>query len=317
MPPTLLQFVWRVSGWHQLALVLLSAGVLAVEIAPLEIQRRVVNEAFKGGEWRPILVLVGLYLGVTAAEGLLKLALNLYRNLIGERAVLWLRQAVFVSPGAASAVPLDPATEGVQISIVLDEADPVGGFVGVSLSEPVLQAGVLLGVAGYLLYLQPLMGLIIAAVFVPQILFVPPMQAAINRRIAHRVQLYRGMSGGIVDAHGAHDADGAQAARISGIFATNMSIYRWKFTMNLMMNLVTHSGVAGILALGGWFVVSGQTEIGTVVAFLAGLSKINDPWGELVNWYRDMKAAQVKYTLIRDAAQLGAIDGDHLASQRG
>ncbi|MGO7423373.1 ABC transporter ATP-binding protein, partial [Rhizobium ruizarguesonis] len=58
----------------------------------------------------------------------------------------------------------------------------------------------------------------------------------------------------------------------------------------------------GIFALGGYYVVTGKTEIGTVVAFISGLSKITDPWGELVDWYRDLKVTQVKYAMIRDAS---------------
>lgn len=63
-------------------------------------------------------------------------------------------------------------------------------------------------------------------------------------------------------------------------------------------------GYAGIFALGGYYVITGKTQIGTVVAFVSGLSKINDPWGDLVNWYRDLRVTQVKYALIRDSAQI-------------
>ncbi|MDQ0512391.1 ABC transporter ATP-binding protein [Ancylobacter amanitiformis] len=311
MPRTLFQFVWRVSGWHQLALIGMSAFVLVIEIAPIEIQRRIVNDTIKGGMLQPILVLVGAYLAVTVTEGLLKLALNMYRNWLGEHAVLWLREAVFAVADADGPRAVPVATEGIQLSIVLDEADPVGSFVGESISEPVLQAGVFVVVTIYLLYLQPVMALVIAGVFVPQMVFVPIMQEAINRRISTRVTLYRGLSTGIVNARGAHDPDGSQRGKIQAVFATNMSIYWLKYIMNLMMNLMTHGGVATILALGGYFVVTGQTEIGTVVAFLSALSKVNDPWSELVTWYRDMRAAQVKYALLRSAAAIGAIDGNH------
>lgn len=313
VPRTLFQFVWRVSGWHQFFLVLLASVVLVAEIAPIEIQRRVINDAFGGGAIGPIVTLVAAYFAVTTTEGLLKLVLNVYRSWVGEYAVRWLRNAVFSANDGNGADGLPTETEGIQLSIVLDEADPVGGFVGEAVSEPVLQAGVLLGVTAYMLYLQPQMALVMAAVFLPQIGFVPLMQAAINRRIARRVVLYRGMSAGIVDAHGARDRDGVQRGKIQAVFETNMSIYKLKYAMNFLMNLATHGGVAGILALGGYFVVTGQTELGTVVAFLSGLSKVNDPWGELVTWYRDMRAAQVKYALIRDAATIGAIDGRQAA----
>jgi ABC-type bacteriocin/lantibiotic exporter with double-glycine peptidase domain len=62
-----------------------------------------------------------------------------------------------------------------------------------------------------------------------------------------------------------------------------------------------HLGVVGALVIGGWFVITGRTELGTVVAFLSGLAKVNDPWGDIVDWFRDMTITIVKYHLIRDA----------------
>lgn len=101
-----------------------------------------------------------------------------------------------------------------------------------------------------------------------------------------------------------------QHPRILKVFGLNMGIYKLKFSMNFLMNLMTQIGTASILALGGYFVVTGRTEIGTVVAVLSGLSKINDPWGDLVTWYRDLQATRVKYGLVRDSADIGAIRRD-------
>ncbi|WP_409527216.1 hypothetical protein [Rhizobium sp. P28RR-XV] len=100
------------------------------------------------------------------------------------------------------------------------------------------------------------------------------------------------------------EASAAQTQRIQALFSTNMSIYKLKFTMNFMINLMIQLGYVGIFVLGGYYVVTGKTEIGTVVAFLSGLSKLTDPWSALVDWYRDLKATQVKYALIRDASKV-------------
>ena len=35
------------------------------------------------------------------------------------------------------------------------EAEPIGGFVGMAISEPLLQAGILVSVIGYMTYLEP------------------------------------------------------------------------------------------------------------------------------------------------------------------
>jgi hypothetical protein len=59
--------------------------------------------------------------------------------------------------------------------------------------------------------------------------------------------------------------------------------------------------MAGILALGGYYVAIGEIDAGSVVACVAGLSKITDPWGDLVDWFRDLRVTQARYALIRTA----------------
>ena len=54
----------------------------------------------------------------------------------------------------------------------------------------------------------------------------------------------------------------------------------------------------GQALVGGWFVMQGRIEAGTVVAFISGLTKVNDPWNDLVTFFRDMTNARVKYRLI-------------------
>jgi len=190
-------------------------------------------------------------------------------------------------------------TQGVEVSLVLNEAEPIGAFVGISISEPLLQGGLLLSVFGYMVYLNPLMAVVAFAVFTPQLVFVPLMQRAINRRVGTRIRVLRQISAGIIgEPGGGADAGSPQDGRIQSVFALNMGILELKFSMNFLMNMMHHIGLAAILALGGYYVVTGKTEIGTVVAFVSGLAQVNDPWGDLVNWYRDLKVTQTKYDLI-------------------
>ncbi|MGT2487171.1 hypothetical protein ACU4GA_16910 [Methylobacterium oryzae CBMB20] len=94
--------------------------------------------------------------------------------------------------------------EGVEVSLVLAEVEPVGGFVGLSVSEPVLQGGIVAGTFGYMLYLNPLMAILALAVFSPQAVFVPLMQRAINRRVVTRTGTLRRISGGIIGRRSIH-----------------------------------------------------------------------------------------------------------------
>src|SRR5580704_1171725 len=138
---------------------------------------------------------------------------------------------------------------------------------------------VLISVFAYLIYLQPMMALVALALFVPQCAFVPLVQQAINRRTETRIQVMRSLSAGIVaeTAEGVLDESRSYRQRVGNIYSLNMQIYRRKYATNFLINLLYHFGTVGILFVGGWFVMQGKTEVGTVVPFISGLTKVNDP----------------------------------------
>lgn len=276
LAPGLFRYVMAVSGRHQLALLALSVSVFLLSAVPLEIQRRVVNGAFHNGELTPILWLALAYFGVALTQGGIKLGLNVYRSWVSEVAVLDLRRLVSQLTAGATRHGEKEQAAGTEISMIVSEVEPIGGFVGVSISEPVMQAGILLSVFGYLLFLQPLLALLCLAAFSPQLVFVPMMQRAINRRAGERIRTLRSVGGNIV---------GAQASGSPSAMA---------------------------LGAGGYFVVQGRIEVGTVVAFVSGLDKVNDPWRDLVSWFREMTLAQTRYRLLTRAfdwiAKGGAAD---------
>jgi ABC-type bacteriocin/lantibiotic exporter with double-glycine peptidase domain len=293
-------YIWATTGRAQLLLALLSVFIFLLDLVPLELQRRIVNDAIGQKAFGALIWLCAAYAATTLVQGAAKLAWNVYRNAIGEATSRRLRLETF----AAALRHPEPDTttrEGVGISIILSEADPVGLFVATSVSEPVLHGGVLLSVFAYLIYLQPLMAVVALALFVPQCFFVPMVQTAINQRTEARIQVMRQLSGDIVaeTAQGALEHEERSYRRgVSSIYRLNMQIYRRKYAMNFLINLLYHFGTVGILFVGGWFVMQGKTEVGTVVAFISGLTKINDPWNDLVTFFRDMTNARVKYQLI-------------------
>ena len=302
MPPTLFGYIWHVSKRYQVGLCLLSIVVFLLSAVPLELQRRIVNDAIGKGSLDTIVWLAIAYGVVALVEGAVKLWLNIYRSWVSERAVRDLRRRFGTLNGRTPGAGDRALSGGVEISVILTESDPIGGFVGMSVSEPLLQGGVLISVFGYLTWLNPWMALVSIAVFSPQLLFVPLLQKAMNRRAAERIHTLREVSGGIVGATGGDAAlAAAQDAHIDRVFRLNMGIFKLKFTMNFLMNLMHHLGVAAVLGVGGWLAVQGRIEVGTVVAFVSGLAKVNDPWGDVVNWYRELTAVEMRYNLVADA----------------
>jgi ABC-type multidrug transport system fused ATPase/permease subunit len=300
LPQNIYRYVLSVSAPHQLALLALTTGVALLEVAPLELQRRIVNDLVKHRPYSWAIWLCTAYIGVVLVQGSTKLALNIYRGWVGERAKRDLRRRihreyVIGQPPAAGS----PAAEaqGISISMIVAEVEPVGGFVGESVSEPLLQAGIMASVFAYLIHIDPWMALAAFAIFIPQLIFVPLLQSAVNRRTGARVRVLRQLGVGMIDR--ADDVDGER--RINQAFVLDMGIFKIKFTMNFMMNLCNHLQIVSALLVGGWWILTNHLEIGGVVAFISGIGRLNDPWGDLVNYFRDVNVSQVKYRLLANA----------------
>jgi hypothetical protein len=43
-----------------------------------------------------------------------------------------------------------------------------------------------------------------------------------------------------------------------------------------------------------------QLELGGVVAFISAVGRLNDPWGDLVNYFRDLNVSLVRFGLVAD-----------------
>jgi ABC-type bacteriocin/lantibiotic exporter with double-glycine peptidase domain len=299
MPRTIMGFVLTYTGVHQAGLAVLSIAVFGLSAVPLELQRRLINDLTQKSQFDAVLWLALTYAGVALVEQLLKLTLNVYRAWVAESTVQRLREQIAeASPGTRAS-----STEGagVEIAMIVEEAEPIGGFTGLSLSEPLLQGGILVSVIGYMLMLQPMLALLGLAFFIPQTIVVPLLQTAINRRAQSRILVKREASGSIANSIGTEASPTVRNA-IRRVFTLNMGIYRFKYAMNLFMNLMHHFSVATALCVGGWMVFEGRIEVGTVVAIAGGLGKLNDPWGDLVNWAREYSVVAVKYRLFADAA---------------
>ncbi len=313
LPRNVYRYVFAMGPVHQLALVALTAVVALLEVAPLEMQRRIVNDLVKHRPFNLVIWLCAAYAGIVLIQGGTKLVLNVYRGWVGERAKRDLRRRVHtVVEHPATDSPAAEA-QGITISMIIAEVEPIGGFVGESVSEPLLQTGIMSSVFAYLIHIDPWMALAAIAIFVPQLIFVPLLQSAVNRRTGARIWVLRQLGIAMIDR-----TDGAEdERRIQQAFALDMGIFKIKFTMNFLMNLCSHLQIVSALLIGGWWVYTGHLEIGGVVAFISGIGRMNDPWGDLVNYFRDLNVTQVKYHLLADAvAQLTAPSGNAARTQK-
>ena len=299
LPNAIFGYVFVVSWPHQFALVILTVVTFLLEVAPLEIQRRAVNDLVKGRSFKLVITLCAAYAGVVLVQGMTKLVVNIYRGWVGENAIRDLRRHILAYLRVARVAAPGPEARGVGAAMLVGEVEPIGGFVGSSLSEPLLQGGILLSVFAYIVHIDRWMAAAAFALFVPQLVFVPLMQGAINRRAGARVWVLRQLGVSAIDTRPVSiERDISDTKRIDRVLKLNMGIYKLKFSMNFLMNFCSHLQIVGALLIGGWMVHTARLEVGGIVAFISGVGRLNDPWGDLVNYFRDLTLTQVKYNLV-------------------
>jgi len=127
------------------------------------------------------------------------------------------------------------------------------------------------------------------------------MQGAINRRAGARVWILRQLGVSTVETHAmSAEQDRSDGRRIDRVLQLNMGIFKFKFTMNFLMNFCNHLQVVAALLIGGWMVHTDQLQVGGVVAFISAVGRLNDPWGDLVNYFRELSLTRVKFGLVVD-----------------
>jgi len=306
MPQSLYRFIWQSSRKQQVWLVLLTLIVAPMSMIPLELQRRIVDDAIHNGDLRYMLLLCGLYLVVLLAQGGLKYILNVYRGGLVERIALQLRERIFgrlVDEPLKHGRPQTAVDRGAVVSMTSAEVEEVAGFVGDSISMPLLQAGTAFGTLGYLFWVQPEIAAFAVALFVPQMVIVPFGQRRINRWAAIHARLLRKLGGVIVMVETGlplrhRERRFSKLAR--GARTTRVLIYRVKFFLTFLGNFIDAIGPLIVLAVGGYLVMRGRAEVGTLVVFISGFQKVADPWDQLLTFYRTTSNARTKYRLIVD-----------------
>lgn len=311
LPKSLYAQIWKITRPWQIRICLLTAIIAPLSMAPLELQRRLVNGAV-GELSLDLLVFLGIaYLLIVLTSNGLKYALNVSKGRVLEEFArdIRLRVLAFIAPtvrpgGQEAEAPETPIPSGTVVSVLAAETELVAGFASECLSVPLLQGGTILSVVAYLLWVQPLIALLAVIIYMPQVILLPQVQSIVNRLLSIRTRQVRSLGHDAValDQEPGEAETKPHADRlVDKILATRMRIYIWKFFMTFIGNVSDALGPIIVLVVGGYLVSQGKTEVSTLVVFISGFQKLADPWDQLINFYRTASNSHVSYRLIADS----------------
>lgn len=309
-------FYWAFSGNFKLQLILLLVIILIVfaRVIPLEMQKRIINDAIALRNVEELLLYCGIYIGAVTAASALKLAINSLQATIAERAITTMRKSLY---GHILTLPLGffrTTQPGMVVASLMTELSSAGTFAGMAFAVPVTNILTLLTFAGYLLWLNTPLAAATLVIYPVVVFIIPFLQKRANKANKKRVDVSRKLSSQIaesisgiheVQVHGAYDQEGSKFDKLAEKLKTIR--IRWsllKFGIKTANNYFVGLGPFIIFIYGGYLVMQGELALGSMVAFLSAQEKLYDPWKELIDFYQTYQDASVRYKRTMQAFDL-------------
>jgi ABC-type multidrug transport system fused ATPase/permease subunit len=274
-------------------------------VAPLEMQKRIVNEAIFLGDIDLLLRYCGIYLAAVLLASGLKYVINILQALIGQRALAEMRKALYHH---LLTLPLNffrKTQPGMVVASLVSELAAAGDFVGLAVAVPVINLLTLLAFGVYLFWLNPLLAAVSLAIYPAVLILVPMLQRRVNRTNKERVDTTRTLSDKIAETvSGIHEVHanatyGIENRKYDDIVESlrkNRVVWSlFKDGVKVVNNLFNNLSPFFIFILGGYLTIRGQLELGSLVAFLSAQEKLFDPWKELLDFYQAYQDATVRY----------------------
>ena len=320
MDRSLFRYIFQHTWRNQLLLLLVTAISFPLLYVNLEIPKRIVNQAI-GGKNIPATVfgyevtqvsyLMGLSVALLALitiNGVIKYWLNVYSGVIGERTVRRLRHDLYQQVLRFPLPQFKTMSAGEIIPMIVSETEPVGAFIGDSVSVPVFQGGLLVTYLAFIFNQDMWLGLAAVALYPPQVFLIPWLQRKINLLAKERVQTARHLSdrigesvAGCAEIRGNdtfHFERADISERLGKIFAIRFDIYKRKFFVKFLSNFLAQITPFFFYSAGGYLVIKGSLSLGALVAVLAAYKDILAPWKELLAWYSTKEDVRIKYEQI-------------------
>src|SRR5437879_3950575 len=325
MERSLFGFIIRYSKRDQLLIVPLVVASMVVYYLSLDLPKTIINQAIQGVSFPSadsvkrflgldleripyLFALSILFLGLIVLNGWLKFQINTMKGWMGERMLRRLRYALFDYILRFPLARFRRVKPAEMATMVKDEVEPLGGFIGEALITPLFLGGQALTAMAFILYQHWVLGLVALAVVGVQAFIIPKLRKrqlvlgrerqltarALAGRIAECVE-------GAAEIH-AHDTSNYERAEISArlgrIFRIRFELYQRKFMVKFLNNFLAQVTPFLFYTLGGYLVIVGKLDIGALVAVIAAYKDLPAPVKELIDWDQQRMDVEIKYNQV-------------------
>ncbi len=325
MDKSIVRFILRYSTPQQIRLLVMTFCSFPLLYVSLELPKIIINDAigdatslkqFFNITFEPmhyLLALCALLLAMILLNGMVKMYINTYKGIVGERLVRRLRYQLVERILRFQPRRFQMVSQGELISTITAETEPLAGFIGDSIALPAFQGGTMLTILLFMFMQDPILGIASIALIPLQIVIIPRLQRKINLLKKERVKTVRHFSqriGESVDGmmeirlHGTRPYHLAEFSKILGeLFRIRLDIYKKKFFMKFLNNLINQLTPLMFYSIGGILAIRGDLTIGALVAAVAAHKDLAAPWKELLDYYQQYQDSHIKYEQILEQFQ--------------
>lgn len=349
MEPNLFRYIWQHSRREQLGILFLVAASLPFYFLMLNLPKDIVNRGIQGqgfagptdtqvflrtpvplsetltgeqlfiyegvalDQTALLLALSFVFLGLVIANGLFKFVINTAKGRMGERVLRRLRYELVDRLLRFPLPHLRRVKQAEAATMVKDEVEPLGGFIGDAFISPAFLGGQALTAMVFILAQSLWLGMIALVIVVIQAGLIPKLRIPILRLGKQRQLTARELAGrvgelvdGGLEVH-AHDTSNLERAdisrRLGKIFDIRYEIFRRKFFVKFLNNFLSQLTPFIFYAVGGVLAIQGEIDIGALVAVIAAYKDLPGPVKELIDWEQRRQDVQIKYDTVIEQFQ--------------
>jgi putative ABC transport system ATP-binding protein len=330
MDQRFLSFVWRYSKRDQLVILGLTVASFPFVYLSLEIPKIIINEAIDGRDFPKnvlgveleqvpyLLALCAAFLALVVVINALKWLMNVRVGICGERMLRRLRFMIFERVLLFRPVRLRTTKPGEVTQSIVAEIEPLGGFIGEVVSTPCFQGGLLVVYCTFIFVQDWVLGLAAVSLIPVQAWLIPKLQAklihlnkarALNtRKLAESINQTINLSSEVQTNNTARWHMAEVAARLYENTTIRLDIFKRKFTIKFINNFINQLTPFFFFAVGGYFVIIGKLDFGSLVAVLAAYKDVAAPWKEVLAYMQRWNDFNSRYVFVVEA-----FSGDNIA----
>lgn len=252
--------------------------------------------------------LCGGFLALVCVNGLFKYYINTYKGRVGERMLRRVRYELLDRVLRFPQAQFRRIRAPEMATMVKDEVEPLGTFIGDAFVTPVFQGGLALVAMFFIVSQNVILGLVSLGVVLGQALIIPRLRRQLLYLSKQRQLESRALAGrvgelvdGIQEIHvndASHYERADLAARLGRIFFIRYELYQRKYFIKFLNNFLAQFTPFLFYLVGGIAVIEGDLNLGQLIAVIAAYKDLPSPIRELINWDQQRLDVQIKYTQV-------------------